>query len=83
MPCTEKFYIKIFKITCLKFELLVTIFDVSYKVEPINSLDLVPKNSKGEQFYPSVWGQFNFGPLNVGLVWILHFKFRIDPILVS
>ena len=58
---------KIFRITCLKFELHVTIFAVSFKVEPINSLDLVPKILKGEQFYPSVWGRFNFGPLNVRL----------------
>ena len=66
MSWTKNFYIKIFKITCLKFELHETIFVVSYKVQPINSLDLVPKILKGEQFYPSVWGWFNFGPLNVG-----------------
>lgn len=80
----RKFYIKIFKITRLKFELHELIFVVYYKVEPVKSLNLVPKILKGEQFYLFIRCQFNFGPLNVGLIWILSFKFRIiDLILVS
>ena len=72
----KKFYIKIFKITCFKFELHLsskkkkkknfelheTIFVVSYKVEPVNGLNLVPKMLKGEQFYPSVWGHSILDP---------------------